>query len=101
MGDRFRINIPNIPAVMNDELGPEHRAWLKVQHPADYAYLVKLEKDGGITPAARKKAATKKSTTKKAAPAPVVATSKATPKPAPAKEEAKPAENTDGAGGTP
>lgn len=45
MGKRFKINIPNIPAVYNDELGAEQRAWLKKQHPADYAYFVKQEKE--------------------------------------------------------
>lgn len=45
MAKRFKVRIANIPEVFNDQLGPEQRAWLKVQHPADYAYLLHLEKE--------------------------------------------------------
>lgn len=45
MGKRFKVKIANIPEVFNDQLGPEQRAWLKLQHPADYAYLLHLEKE--------------------------------------------------------
>lgn len=43
MAKRFKVNIPNIRNVYNDEIGQEERDWLKVQHPADYAYLLHLE----------------------------------------------------------
>lgn len=97
MAKHFRVNIPNIPAVFNDELGPEHRAWLKVQHPADYAYFVKQEKAFEDENAAADAEGEKEKEKEASKPAPATTKTEAT-KPATSAPTA-PTKATEGAGG--